>query len=69
MRPEMARRVQKAGNGAIVVEVEAVAWNCPKHLTPRFTGAEVQAAFDEHTTELRARIAELEAENARLRQA
>lgn len=54
-------------DGAVVVEVEAMAWNCPKHLTPRFTQQEVQAAFDDHTTELRARIAALEAENERLR--
>ena len=54
-------------DGATTIEVEAIAWNCPKYLTPRFTQPEVQAAFDEHTTGLRARIAELEAENAALR--
>ncbi len=53
-------------DGALTIEVEATAWNCPKYLTPRFTQAEVQAAFDEHTTELRARIAALEAEVERL---
>lgn len=54
-------------DGATTIEVEAIAWNCPKYLTPRFTQPEVQAAFDEHTTALRSRIAELEAENAALR--
>ena len=70
--PDLAASLGAAdlrNDGAIVVEVEAVAWNCPKHLTPRFTQEEVQVAFDEHTTDLRARIAELEAENERLRRA
>lgn len=68
--PDLAASLGAAdlrNDGAIVVEVDAVSWNCPKHLTPRFTQEEVQAAFDEHTTDLRARIAELEAENERLR--
>ena len=68
--PELADALGAAdlrNDGAIVVDVEAVAWNCPKHLTPRFTQVEVQAAFDEHTTELRARIAELEEEVRSLR--
>ncbi|MEM9463771.1 MAG: pyridoxamine 5'-phosphate oxidase family protein [Actinomycetota bacterium] len=56
-------------DGATTIEVDAVAWNCPKYLTPRFTQPEVQVAFDEHTRELRARIAELEAEVEQLRHA
>jgi hypothetical protein len=39
--------------------------NCSQHIQPRFTPEEVAAA----TTELRARIAALEAENAQLRDA
>jgi predicted pyridoxine 5'-phosphate oxidase superfamily flavin-nucleotide-binding protein len=50
---------------AMVIAVEAFDWNCPQHITPRFTEAEVLR----HVAPLRARLAELEAEVARLRQA
>lgn len=56
-------------DGATTIEVAAVAWNCPQYLTPRHTQAEAQVAFDEHTSQLRARIRALEAENERLRSA
>lgn len=39
-----------------VISVEAFDWNCPQHITPRFTLAEVEAA----TEPLRTRIRELE---------
>lgn len=39
------------------IRVEGLDWNCPKHITPRYTLAEVEA----HTAELRARIRALEA--------
>jgi len=54
--PERPERV-------LVFTVEAWDENCPRHITPRFT--EAQIAVRER--ELRARIRELEAENARLR--
>ena len=41
----------------IMVSVEAFDWNCPQHITPRFTLPDVEAA----TAALRARIEELEA--------
>ena len=41
-----------------LIHVEAFDWNCPQHITPRFTAAEVDAA----TAPLRERIAELEAQ-------
>ncbi len=41
----------------LVIAVEAFDWNCPQHITPRFTEAEVTAAV----APLHARIAELEA--------
>jgi len=41
---------------AIVVTVKAFDWNCPQHITPRFTAEEVGAA----TRVLRSRIASLE---------
>ena len=43
------------------IAVEAFDWNCPQHITPRFTLPEI----DEAVAPLRARIAALEAELAR----
>jgi predicted pyridoxine 5'-phosphate oxidase superfamily flavin-nucleotide-binding protein len=42
---------------AIVITVEAMDWNCPQHITPRYTEAEVHAAVQP----LQDRIRELEA--------
>jgi predicted pyridoxine 5'-phosphate oxidase superfamily flavin-nucleotide-binding protein len=42
-----------------VVEIAALDWNCPQHITPRFTAADLQP--------LAAKIKELEAENAALK--
>ncbi len=51
--PTYRGRVERA----VVMTIEAVDWNCPQHITPRFTEAE----FDEKVAPLRDRIAELEA--------
>jgi predicted pyridoxine 5'-phosphate oxidase superfamily flavin-nucleotide-binding protein len=48
---------------ALLVRVEAFDWNCPQHITPRYTLAE----FEPSLAPLRDRLAALEAENARLR--
>jgi predicted pyridoxine 5'-phosphate oxidase superfamily flavin-nucleotide-binding protein len=40
----------------ILITVEAFDWNCPQHVTPRFTLAELEKLV----TPLNARIAELE---------
>lgn len=48
---------------AFVLHLEAFDWNCPQHITPRFTEAEIAAV----TAPLTARLAALEAENTRLR--
>ena len=48
---------------AFLLHVEAFDWNCPQHITPRFTQAEVAEA----SAPLTARLAQLEAENASLR--
>jgi predicted pyridoxine 5'-phosphate oxidase superfamily flavin-nucleotide-binding protein len=48
---------------AILFSIEAWDVNCPRHITERFTPAEVAAAVEG----LRQRVGELEAENARLR--
>lgn len=55
-----------------VIEVAAFDWNCPQHITPRFTEAELAPALapisqkldalDRENIALRARIAELEQE-------
>jgi uncharacterized protein len=47
----------------IIVHIAAFDWNCPQHITPRYTREEIMA-FMEST---RQRIAGLEAENKRLR--
>lgn len=46
-----------------VVRVEAFDWNCPQHITPRFTVEEIQTALAPFEQQLQA----LEEENARLR--
>lgn len=49
----------------IVIHVEGLDWNCPQHITPRFTEAEIQKAVQP----LHERLGVLEAENRELRQA
>ena len=66
--PELVFEVELPGYRAriervIAIEVEAFDWNCPQHITPRFTADEVGAA----TQALRERIAALEAELAPFR--
>ena len=50
---------------AMLLHVEAFDWNCPQHITPRFTMEEIQAM----NAPLYEHLAKLEAELARLRQA
>jgi predicted pyridoxine 5'-phosphate oxidase superfamily flavin-nucleotide-binding protein len=57
--PDYRARIERG----IVITVEAFDWNCSQHITPRFTLEEVASAV----APLRARIAELEAEMARLK--
>ncbi|MDL5159909.1 pyridoxamine 5'-phosphate oxidase family protein [Actinomycetospora termitidis] len=68
--PELAARVSDVRTDGVVerlvvVDVEGVDWNCPQHITPRFTVDEIQ----EGVGVLQARIEELERENRRLRSA
>ena len=58
--PDYRARVERVA----VIDMEAFDWNCPQHITQRFTLAEVEAA----ATPLRDRIAALEAELAALQQ-
>lgn len=57
--PDYPARIERG----LLVRVEAFDWNCPQHITPRFTLAEIEAA----TAPLRRRIAELEAQLANRR--
>src|SRR6202034_2906133 len=66
--PELAARLALPGyNGkperAFLLRLETFDWNCPQHITPRFTAAEIQTAV----APLLARIAALEEENRTLR--
>ena len=66
--PELAARLATSGYRGVAergftLRLEAFDWNCPQHITPRFTAAEIEAA----SAPLHARIAALEAENAQLR--
>ena len=47
----------------VQIDVEGVDWNCPQHITPRWSEAELADAL----APLRTRLHELEQENARLR--
>ncbi len=58
-RPDYRARVERA----VVIAVEAFDWNCPQHITPRFTEAEIDAA----SAPLRAELVRLQAEVAELR--
>jgi hypothetical protein len=48
---------------AFLLRLETFDWNCPQHVTPRFTAEEVQVSV----SQLLVRIAALEAENEQLR--
>ena len=51
------------GQAVILIKVDAWDVNCPQHITPRFSEAEVEVRIDE----LHQRIAELETEIETLR--
>ena len=48
---------------AYVIRVEAFDWNCPQHITPRFTEEQIREAL----APFERRLEELERENAKLR--
>ncbi len=54
---------KSAAERAILIHVEAWDWNCPQHITPRYTEEELAATLEP----IRRRLAQLEEENARLR--
>ncbi len=68
--PDLAARLELANYRGVpersfLLHLEAFDWNCPQHITPRFTETEIAAA----SATLHARLAELENENAALRTA
>src|ERR1700722_9630525 len=67
--PELAAAVATPGYKAkpervLLFHLDAFDWNCPQHITPRFTEAEIDAAL----APVRERMAQLEAENKALRE-
>jgi predicted pyridoxine 5'-phosphate oxidase superfamily flavin-nucleotide-binding protein len=58
--PGYAGKVERA----LVFHLEAFDWNCPQHITPRFTEAELSDAL----APIRQRLEQLEAENKRLKE-
>ena len=67
--PDLAGRLALPGykgrpERGFVLRLEAFDWNCAQHITPRFTAAEIAASV----LPLQARLKELEAENAALRE-
>jgi predicted pyridoxine 5'-phosphate oxidase superfamily flavin-nucleotide-binding protein len=68
--PELAEKLMLPGYRAVperafLLHLDAFDWNCPQHITPRFTESEIAAAV----APLQTRLAELEAENRSLRDA
>jgi uncharacterized protein len=66
--PELAERLIVPGykgkpERAFLLRLETFDWNCPQHITPRFTVPEIESAL----SPLHERIAALEAENQMLR--
>ena len=67
--PELEERLATPGyeakaERALLVHLKAFDWNCPQHITPRFSETELADAL----APIRRHIEELEAENKRLRQ-
>lgn len=67
--PELAEKVATAGyrgraERVFVLHLDAFDWNCPQHIMQKFDAVDVSAALGE----LQRRIAELEAENKKLRE-
>ncbi len=58
--PDYRAKIERA----MVLHLEGFNWNCPQHITPRFSEAELDEAFEP----ARRHIAQLEAENKALRE-
>jgi hypothetical protein len=67
---EWIERLRQPGYQAVIervflIRIEAFDWNCPQHITPRFTEAQIREAL----APFERRMEELEKENAALRAA
>jgi hypothetical protein len=67
--PELAAKLTQPGykatpERALLLHLEAFDWNCPQHITPRFTEAELTPMFEP----VRLRLQQLEEENQALRE-
>jgi hypothetical protein len=67
--PDLAKILSLTGyrakpERAFLLRMEAFDWNCPQHITPRFTQQEIETAL----SPVRMRMAQLEAENKMLRE-
>jgi ferredoxin-NADP reductase/predicted pyridoxine 5'-phosphate oxidase superfamily flavin-nucleotide-binding protein len=63
--PSYRARIERA----VIISVEAFDWNCPQHITPRYTAAEIEAAgagpgAAKELADLRAEVARLRATGA-----
>lgn len=69
--PDLAKRLAVEGQGRVerlvTIQIEAFDWNCPQFITPRFDATEIAQLVGPEMDKLTARVAELEAELARLR--
>ncbi len=68
-RPELCAAPHEPNPDAVIeramlIHVSGFDWNCPQHITPRYTIAELEPTL----APLRKRLATLEAENAKLRE-
>jgi len=67
--PELFKKLRIAEPNAVIerailIHVEGFDWNCPQHITPRYTLAEMEPSL----AQLRRRLADLESENKHLRE-
>lgn len=67
--PELFKRLDPAGykhqpERMMLFDIKAYDWNCPQHITPRYTVEEIEQAFRERNDYVK----QLETELARLRQ-
>jgi predicted pyridoxine 5'-phosphate oxidase superfamily flavin-nucleotide-binding protein len=68
--PKLIQKLEMPGykakiERAVILRVEAFDWNCPQHITPRYTAEEVQSMITplyEHIEKLEAEIESLKAE-------
>ena len=69
--PDLAHTLTTPGQGRVerimTITIAAFDWNCPQFITPRFDTAEMTALIGPEISRLETRNAELEAENADLR--